>query len=41
MRISMIYVREPVYEILKNISYFSHRNIFYNISEMRTQLQLI
>lgn len=41
MHVSMIYVRAPVFTILQNTSYFSHRTIFYNIAEMRMKLQLV
>ncbi len=41
IRVSMIYVRPPVFEILKNISYFEHRTIFHTIAEMRMALHLV
>lgn len=41
LRISMIYVRPQVYEILKNTSYFAHRSMFHTVSEMRMALHLI
>ncbi len=41
IRVSMIYVRPPVFEILRNISYFGHRTIFQTIAEMRMALHLV
>jgi SulP family sulfate permease len=41
VRVSMIYVRTKVYEILKNTEYFDHRTIFYDTGEMRRHLQLV
>lgn len=41
LHVSMIYVRPPVYEILKNTSYFEHRSIFHTIAEMRMALHLV
>jgi SulP family sulfate permease len=41
LHVSMIYVRPPVFEILKNIAYFEHRSIFQTIAEMRMALHLV
>jgi SulP family sulfate permease len=41
IRVSMIYVRPQVFEILKNIAYFEHRSIFQTIAEMRMALHLV
>lgn len=41
LRISMIYVRPQVYEILKNTSYFAHRSMFHTVAEMRMALHLV
>ncbi len=41
VRVSMIYVRTRVYEILKSTEYFGHRTIFYDTTEMRQHLHLV
>ena len=41
VRVSMIYVRTRVYEILKNTEYFDHRSIFFDTNEMRRHLHLM